>query len=75
MYLVSMQYTTDQPGVAPSHAFYFLLNKNASTQDATDALVAAIALVPEPGGAVAVMMLAPALMRRLPPRSAELSLK
>jgi len=34
VYLLSLKLETDQPGVQPSDTYYFLLNKNASQQDA-----------------------------------------
>jgi hypothetical protein len=69
VYLLSLQLSTDQPGIAPSDPYFFLLGKNATAADQSAALSYVNAnLVPEPGAlAVAGICLALALRRR-PPR-------
>ena len=60
VYLVGLQLATDQPGVAASDPYYFLLRKDASAGDRAAALGAATALVPEPTGAAATTAVAAA---------------
>lgn len=67
VYLVGLQLSTDQPGVASSEPFYFLLSKNGTAGDQSAALAFANAnLVPEPSGVclIGLISLAAAVTRR-----------
>jgi hypothetical protein len=65
VYLMGFRLTTNQPGVAPSDPYYFVLSKNASAPDQAAALAFVNAtLVPEPAAALTLSTLACLTLRR-----------
>jgi hypothetical protein len=65
VYLLSLQLSTDQPGITPSDPYCFLLNKNATPAEAAAALAFANAnLVPEPAGLAALAIVVGTLFPR-----------
>jgi hypothetical protein len=65
VYLLKLQLSTDQPGIAPSDPYFFLLSKNAPAADQSAALAYVNAnLIPEPATLAIVAAISVALTRR-----------